>query len=75
MPDVPEKVRQSARNEEELRTLIDQYSADWRRQNLETAATRQRHMMHRESVVEGLLVLETLLVLFILLGDKVLING
>ena len=72
MPDVPEKVLQTVRNPKEIEALIDHYSDDWRRQNLEVMATRQRHMMRREAVVEGLLVIETLLVLLILFGDKVL---
>ena len=66
MPDVPEDVHKTACTQEDMSRLIDEYTAEWRHQNLEKAATRQRYMMLRESMVEGLLVLETLLVLLIL---------
>ena len=67
MPDVPEDVRKTARNEEDMRRLIDEYTAKWRQQNKEKAAARQRHMILREKFTEGLLILETLLILLILI--------
>ena len=66
MPDVPEDVLKTARKED-MRRLIDAYTAKWRQQNKEKAETRQRHMMFREKFAEGLLILETLLVLLILI--------
>ena len=67
MPDVPENILKTARNKEEKACLIDQYTAKWRQKNLEKAGTKQRYMMLREKIIEGLLVLETLLVLLLLI--------
>ncbi len=67
MPDVPEEVLRTAQTKEERSRLIDEHTAEWRHENLKKACTRQRHMMLRESVVEGLLVLETVLIFLILI--------
>lgn len=65
LPDVPEYVRETARKEE-MRQLIDEYTAEYRQKELNRSAGQQRYMMIRESLVEGLLVLESIFVVLII---------
>ena len=67
MPDVPEKIKKTARSEEDIRRLTDQYTAGWRHEQHEKTIRQQGWMMKRETVVEALLALETLLVVLVLL--------
>lgn len=66
LPDVPEDVLETARTEEDMRQLIDEYTAEYRQKEVNRSASQQRHMMIRESIVEGLFVLETILVALII---------
>ena len=70
MPDVPEEIRKTARSEEDIRRLIDQYTAEWRQEQHEKVIRKQESMMQRETIVEGLMVLETLLVVLVLLTQS-----
>ena len=66
LPDVPEDVLETARTKEEMRQLIDEYTAEYRQKELNRSASQQRYMMIRESIVEGLFVLETILIVLII---------
>jgi hypothetical protein len=67
LPDVPEDVRKTARTKEEMRQLIDKYTAQYRQEEVDRSASQQRFMIIRESIVEGLFVLETILVVLIII--------
>jgi len=67
LPDVPEDVLETARTKEEMRQLVDEYTAKYRQKELNKSASQQRYMMMRESIAEGLFVLETLLVVVIII--------
>ena len=67
LPDVPEDVRETARTKEEMRQLVDEYTSEYRQKELNRYASQQRYMMIRESIVEGLFVLETILVVLIII--------
>ena len=67
LPDVPEDVRETARTKEEMRQLVDEYTSEYRQKELNRSASQQRYMMIRESIVEGLFVLETILVVLIII--------
>lgn len=71
MPDVPEKIREKATSREEMCRLIDEYTADWRREQKEKAVAKQKWMMRRESAVEILLVVETLLIGIIVISPHI----
>jgi len=66
LPDVPVNVLETARTKEEMRQLIDEYTAEYRQKELNRSTSQQRYMMIRESLVEGLLVLETILIVLII---------
>ena len=42
MPDVPEDVRKTARTKEDMRRLINEYTAEWRQKNLEKAGVMSK---------------------------------
>ena len=67
LPDVPEDVRETARTKEGTRQLIDEYTAEYRQKEVNRSANQQRYMMIRESIVEGLFVMETILVVLIII--------
>jgi len=67
LPDVPEDVLETARTKEDMRQLVDEYTAKYRQKELNKSASQQRYMMMRESIAEGLFVLETLLVVVIII--------
>ena len=70
MPDVPEDVLKTAQNENEIRELISGHTAEWRKDDIKKAGRRQKNIMIREKIIEGLLIAETLLVLLIVLTRK-----
>lgn len=70
MPEVPPNIFNEARNEEERKRLIEEYSEEWRSNHLLKANNRHKYLMLRESIFEWLLVLETILVLLILLSKE-----
>lgn len=70
LPDVPQDVRKTAQNEDDMRKLISQYTAEWRKENIKKAGNRQKQMMIREKIIEGLLIAETLLILLIIYTNR-----
>jgi hypothetical protein len=70
MPDVPEHILDTAKNEDEIRELVSEYTEKWRKDDLKNAGRRQKNMMIREKIIEWLLIAETLLVLSIILTRK-----
>ena len=70
MPDVPEDILKTAQNENGIRELISEYTAGWRKGDIKKAERRQKAMMIREKIIEGLLIAETLLVLLIVFTRK-----
>ena len=67
LPDVPEDVLETARTTEDMRDFIDKHTAEYRQKELDKTASKQRYMIMRENIVEGLFVLETILVVFIII--------
>lgn len=67
LPDVPEDIRETARTKEDMRQLIDEHTAEYRQKGVNRSASQQRYMLIRESIVEGLFVLETILVVLIII--------
>ena len=70
MPDVPEDILKTAQTEDEIRELISEYTAEWRKANIKKAGRRQKHMMIREKIIEELLIAETILVVLIIVAKK-----
>jgi len=70
MPDVPEDILKTAQTKGEMRELISEHTAEWRKANIKKAGRRQKHMMIREKIIEGLLIAETLLVVLIIVAKK-----
>jgi hypothetical protein len=70
LPDVPENIHKMAKNEDEIRELVSEHTAEWRKDDLKKAGRRQKNMMIREKIIEWLLIAETLLVVSIILTRK-----
>lgn len=70
MPDVPEDIRKTTQTEEDMRKSISEHTAAWRKESIKKAGRRQKQMMFREKIIEGLLIAETLLVLLIIFTKK-----
>ncbi len=70
MPDVPEDILKTVQTEDEMRELTSECTTEWRKKDIKKAGRRQKHMMIREKIIEGLLIAETLLVVLIILTKK-----
>lgn len=70
LPDVPEDILETAKNEDEIRELVSEHTAKWRKDDLKKAGRRQKNMMIREKFIEWLLIAETLLIVSIILTRK-----
>lgn len=68
MPEVPEEIKRTARTEEDIRRLVAEHTAPWRNQQMNRTHYQREAVKLRENVVDGLLVLETLLVVLILVS-------
>ena len=68
MPEVPEEIKRTARTEEDIRRLVAEHTAPWRNQQMNQTHYQREAVKLRENVVDGLLVLETLLVVLILVS-------
>lgn len=68
MPEVPEEIKSTARTEEDIRRLVAEHTAPWRNQQMNRTHRQCEAVKLRENVVDGLLVLETLLVVLILVS-------
>jgi len=66
MPDVPEEIQERAETPDDMRRVVDEYTRDWRANNLKNAAARKEWMMSRESIIEMLLIVETVIIAIII---------
>lgn len=70
MPDVPQHELEKAKNDDEIRQLILSYTENWRKEDINDALNKNKYMTIRETTVESLLVLETLLIVIIIVQSS-----